>query len=144
MTATFTLKLQAARESQTFDDIEVFVGEDTSGSFSVLAHHAQMMTSLIIGMARFRRHGESWQYIAVPEAILYFRDNTLQLSTRRYLLDTDYQRISELLQQQLLAEESQLKRVKSSLLQMEEQVFKRLWELGHGQVADISGEGRTP
>jgi F-type H+-transporting ATPase subunit epsilon len=89
-----------------------------------------MLTALIIGLARFRDAAGTWQYLAVPGAVLYFRNNVLTLSTRRYLLDADYMRISQALQQQLLAEEEQLHTMKESLHRMEEAMLRRLWEMG--------------
>jgi len=67
----------------------------------------------------------------MPGAILYFLNNVLTLSTRRYLRDDDYTRISAALQEQLLAEEEQLHATRESLRRMEESLLKRLWELGH-------------
>jgi len=107
-----------------------FVGEDASGSFGILAGHARMMATLMIGLARFRTGDGTWQYLALPGAVLYFHDNVLTLSTRRYLQDSDYMRISEALQQQLLAEEEDLHVLKESLHRMEEEILKRLSELG--------------
>jgi F-type H+-transporting ATPase subunit epsilon len=89
-----------------------------------------LITSLIIGLARFRVGDGDWQYLALPGAVLYFHDNVLILSTRRYLLDDDYMRISQALQQQLIAEEEQLHSMKESLHRMEEEVLKRMWEMG--------------
>jgi F-type H+-transporting ATPase subunit epsilon len=53
----------------------------------------------------------------------------LTLSTRRYVLDNDYMRISQTLKQQLLEEEENLYTMKKSLHNMEEEVLKRLWEM---------------
>jgi F-type H+-transporting ATPase subunit epsilon len=127
----FTLQLQGATHAQEIAGVTSFVGEDDSGCFGILADHARMMTSLIIGLARFRVGNEAWQYLALPGAVLYFRDNVLTLSTRHYLLDNDYMRISQALQQQLLAEEEKLQTMKESLHHMEEEILKRLWEMGH-------------
>lgn len=127
---TFTLELHDATRSEKIEEITSFVGEDKSGSFGILAGHSRFMTSLIMGLARFRVAEANWQYLALPGGVLYFHDNVLILSTRRYLLDDDYLRISQALQQQLLAEEEQLHAIKKSLHQMEEEVFKRLWEMG--------------
>jgi F-type H+-transporting ATPase subunit epsilon len=127
---TFTLALHDATRSEEIPDVTSFVGEDSSGSFGILAGHARMMTSLIIGLARFRIGEDTWKYLALPGAVLYFRDNLLTLSTRRYLLDEDYMRISQALQQQLLTEEEQLHTMKESLHRMEREVLKRLWEMG--------------
>ena len=107
-----------------------FVGEDASGSFGILAGHARMVTSLMIGLARFRIGEDAWRYLALPGAVLYFDDNVLTLSTRHYLLDDDYLRISQALQQQLLAEEEALHAMKQSLHRMDQEVLKRLWEMG--------------
>lgn len=129
---TFTMRIQDATRIEEIRDVVSFVGEDASGSFGVLAAHARFMTSLVTGLARFRVREDAWRYLAVPGALLYFRDNLLILSTRRYLLDDDYTRISQALQQQLLAEEEKLRSMKESLHYMEEQVFKRLWEIDRG------------
>ena len=127
---TFTLALHDATRSEEIRDVTSFVGEDATGSFGILAEHARMMTSLIIGLARFRIGEGTWRYLALPGALLYFHDNVLTLSTRHYLLDDDYMRISQALQQQLLAEEEKLHTMKESLHHMEEEVLKRLWEIG--------------
>jgi len=131
---TFTLRLQDATHAEEIEGITCFVGEDASGSFGILAGHARLMTSLIIGLARFRLDKDNWQYLAVPGAVLYFHDNVLTLSTRRYLLDADYMRISQALQQQLLTEEEKLHAMKESLHRMEEAVLKRLWEMGRKDI----------
>lgn len=127
---SFTLALHDARQSQRIAGVTSFVAEDASGSFGILAGHARMLTSLVIGLARFRVGDQDWQYLALPGALLYFHAGVLTLSTRRYLVDDDYLRISQALQQQLLAEELALHQLKGSLRQMEEAVFKRLWGLG--------------
>jgi F-type H+-transporting ATPase subunit epsilon len=125
----FTLKLQDATRFEEINNVTSFVGEDVSGSFGILAGHARMMTTLIIGLARFRIGENDWQYLAVPGAVLYFHDNVLTLSTRRYVLDNDYMRISQTLKQQLLEEEENLYAMKKSLRNMEGEVLKRLWEM---------------
>jgi F-type H+-transporting ATPase subunit epsilon len=127
---SFTLRILDATHAQEIPDVISFIGEDATGSFGILAGHARMMTSLVIGLARFRTSTDTWNYLALPGAILDFHDNTLTLATRHYLLDEDYMRISQALQEQLLAEEENLHSMKQSLHHMEEEVLKRLWELG--------------
>lgn len=127
---SFVLNLQEATRSEAFTGVTSFVGEDSSGSFGILAGHARMMTSLTIGLARFKLSDEEWQYVAVPGAILYFHDDLLTVSTSRYLIDDDYARISEALQRQLVSEEEKLHAMKKSLHEMEQEVLKRLWEMG--------------
>jgi len=127
---TFLLQLQDATRSETVAGVTSFVGEDASGSFGILAGHARMMTLLVIGLARFRIGAGDWKYLALPGAALYFHADVLTLSTRHYLLDDDYLRISQALQQQLLDEEQLLHATKQSLHRMEEEVLRRLWEMG--------------
>ena len=127
----FTLQLQDATRSETIVNVTSFVGEDASGSFGILAGHARMLASLSVGLARFRIGDGAWKYLALPGGVLCFDAGTLTVSARRYLLDEDYHRISAALQQQLLMEEEELKTMKDSLRRMEQEVFKRLSEMGH-------------
>jgi F-type H+-transporting ATPase subunit epsilon len=125
----FSLVLQDATHSERFDGVSGFVGEDASGSFGIEANHARLMAVLMFGLARFRIGDEPWQYLALPGAVLYFEHNILTLNTRRFLRDSDYLRISAALQQQLLAEEENLRSVKESLHRMEEEILRRMWEM---------------
>ena len=127
---TFMFRLLGATHSDEIADVTSFIGEDDTGSFGLLADHARFMTILSIGIARYRIGESRWKYLAVPAGVIYFHDNILTLCTYRYLLDDDYMRISQALQQQLLAEEEKLQTFKESLHHMEEEVFKRLWEMG--------------
>jgi len=127
---SFTLILRDSSSVTRIDGVASFVGEDASGSFGILPGHARFMACLELGLARFRRHDGVWQYIAMPGAVLYFKDNLLSLCTRRFFLDDDYERITDTLTRQLLAEEEALREVKQSLVQLEQEVLKRLWNLG--------------
>lgn len=131
---TFELLLQDATHAQRIPGVTAFVGEDASGSFGILAGHARLMSSLSVGLARFRDADGAWHYLAQPGALLYFHDNQLTLSTRHFLLDDDYAAISAALQQQLLAEEEQLHTTKASLHRMEEAVLRRMWRLGRAEA----------
>ena len=126
---TFVLRLQDATHGEEFSDVTCFAGEDSSGSFSILANHARFITALTIGLGRFRLGDEHWKYLAVPGAVLYFDRNVLTLSTRRYLLDDNCLKVSDALEQQLLSEEEKLHGMKESLHRMEDEFLKRMWEL---------------
>ena len=126
---TFRLTLSDATRRESFEEVVSFVGEDASGSFGILAGHARLMTALLFGLARFRRADGHWRYLAFPGALLYFVNDELSISTRRYLLDEDYGRISAALQEQLFAEEEDLRIMKESLHRMEEELLRRLWEM---------------
>lgn len=126
---TFSLTILDASHAETIEGISSFVGEDKTGSFGILAGHARMMTTLVMGLARYRVANEAWQYLAQPGSVLYFRDNLLTISTRHYLRDENYMRISSDLTQKLLVEEEELQAVKQNLQNMENEILKHIWEL---------------
>jgi F-type H+-transporting ATPase subunit epsilon len=132
---TFALHLRDAFHHEQVDAVEAFVGRDATGAFGLLAGHERFMTSLVFGLARFRCAGMAWEYLAVPGALLYFRDDALFLNTRRYLRDLDYGRISSLLLDRLAAEERELASIQESLHRLEGEMLRRLWELGRGGEA---------
>jgi len=125
----FILQLQDATHIEQIPEVTAFWGVDGSGSFTLWPGHVRMMTSLEFGLSRFRLNGE-WEYLALPRALLYFIDDRLYLSTRRFARDRDLDRISEVLESQLAEEERQLRQIHQSLRKMEEEMFKRLWQLG--------------
>ena len=127
---TFTLRIQDSRQVNEIDGVVSFVGEDASGSFGILAGHTRILTTLVIGLARFRTGELAWHYLALPGGVLYFKNDLLTLSTRRFVVDDDYTRISAALEEELLAEEAKLHTMKSSLHQMEEELLRRLWDIG--------------
>ena len=126
----FEIQLCDSSRAERIEAVTLFVGEDASGSFGILAGHARLMTALVVGLARFRVDGQPWQYLALPGALLYFRDNLLTIITRHYLRGDDYTRIVSALEEQLLAEEEVLRATKQSLHRMEEEILKRMWEMG--------------
>jgi F-type H+-transporting ATPase subunit epsilon len=126
---SITVLLQDVTHKEQYEDVTTFVGEDKSGSFGILPDHERFMTPLVMGLCRFKTVQQGWLYVATTGALLYFHDNRLSLTTRHFLIDSDYERISAALAEQLLEEESRLHGQKQSLRRMEEEVLKRLWEL---------------
>ena len=126
---TFVLHLQSGTQYERVEDATSFVGVDASGSFGILAGHARMMTCLAGGLARFRKADGTWRHLAHPGAALYFAENQLYLSTRRYLHDADYTRIRTSLHHELLAEEAKLTGVRESLRHLEDEMLKRIWAM---------------
>jgi len=131
----FVMYLHSATQYERIERVTMFVGEDASGSFGIMAGHHRMMTPLQFGLARFCTDDGGWQFLALPGGVLYFVNNELFLNTRRYLRDQDCARITQALEQQLRREEAALRELKESLHRLEEEMFKRLWKLGRGREA---------
>ena len=127
---TFAMHVQSATQYEHIEGVTNFVGEDESGSFGIRARHERMTTALSYGLARYQLQKGVWRYLAFPRGILYFVDNALYISTRRFLHDADYQRISAGLLEQLLKEEEELRVIKESLYRLEQEMFRRLWQMG--------------
>lgn len=127
---TFTLHLLAADSSDLIQDVTSFTGEDKSGSFSLLAHHDRFMTILTFGLARLRRADGLTEYLGFPGGLLYFVDNELRISTRRYLRDTNVERITTALTRELLEEEQALEQTRRKLHRLEAEMLKRLVQMG--------------
>ena len=87
--SSFTLHLFSAERTERVDEVASFVGEDKSGSFGLLARHERFMTVLTFGLARLLLADGRREYLGFPGGLLYFIDNELRISTRRYLRDTD-------------------------------------------------------
>lgn len=134
---TFVLHLQSGTQYERIDDAVSFVAADESGSFGLLAGHARLMTSLGMGLARFRTTDGAWRFLALPGALLYFVDNALYINTRRYLHDPDYKRVSTAWREELLAEEEKLQAVTDSLKRLEDEMLKRLWSLQREQGSRV-------
>jgi len=130
---SFVLHLQDATRYERMEGVTSFVGEDRSGSFGIWAGHARLMTSLVFGLARFRIADQPWQFLAMPGALLYVTHNDLYLSTRRYVRDDSYERLSQLLAHELVVEEQQLRAIKDSLKCLEQAMLQRLWKTGVGE-----------
>lgn len=131
--SSITLIIQDVTHVEKIEGVRSFVGEDSSGAFGILPDHASMMTTLEMGLARFRQGDDHWQYLAQAGALLDFRDNLLTISSRHYLRSDNYLEISRDLKLKLLAEEEKLHTIKHSLQRMEKEIFKRMWELGRGE-----------
>ena len=125
---TFTLDLCDTSQQEHIEGVTSFVGEDATGSFGILAGHARFMSVLEFGLARFRIGNEPWQYLALPGGLVYFSNNQMSITTRRYYKDDNYERISQQLYEQMLAEEARWESVKESLRRLEEALFQRMWE----------------
>lgn len=126
---TFTMHLHGANRYERLDNVESFVGEDPSGRFGILAHHARMITFLNFGLARFRYASGEEEYLALPGGILYFTGNELRINTRNFMRSKNYEEIVSKLEHEFRAEEKDLKSIKDSVHLLEEEVFRRLWEM---------------
>ncbi len=125
----FTLKLFDTNHQHCEEHVVSFIGADKSGSFGIQSHHARFMTVLIFGLSQMRLQNGERLYLALPGGVLYFINNELSISTRHFLIDSNFERISEILKNQMLKEEETLIKTRGSLHKMEQSMLSRLWKL---------------
>lgn len=126
----FVLHLQEATRSESIDGVTAFVGEDDSGQFGIHPGHERFMTMHVFGLARFRVGRQPFEYLAVPGGLLYLVDRELFLCSRRLFRHPDYEEVARVLHEQLAGEERNLYEFKKSLRRLEEEMLKRLWQIG--------------
>lgn len=129
---TFDMHLLGSDAGETIPGVLSFVGEDASGSFGLLAHHVRFMTVLSFGLVRLRLADGRTRYVGLPGGLLYFVDNALWLSTRRYLLGDDAAALGDTLARQVLAEERALAQTLDKLRRLEAEMLQRLAQLERG------------
>ena len=128
--SSFSVHLFAADRYEQIVGVTSFSGEDQSGRFGLLARHERFMTALTFGLAQLLLADGSREYLGFPGGLLYFIDNELRISTRRYLRDTDVERITQALTRELLEEEQALQQTRRKLHRLEAEMLKRLAQLG--------------
>jgi len=127
---TFTVHLFAADRYECIAGVASFSGEDKSGRFGLLAQHERFMTALTFGLARLRLEDGSQEYLGLPGGLLYFVGNELRISTRRYLRDSDVERIAHALTRELLDEDRALHETRRKLHRLETEMLRRVVQLG--------------
>ncbi len=123
---TFILSLYDTTRSETIGDVVSFIGEDSSGSFGILANRRPLLTVLTLGMCRFLTLNESWHYIALPGGILSFGGNNLSIATRHYLRSDDYTELGSRLESELDAEERGRQSISALLRRVEHELLSHL------------------
>lgn len=128
---TFALTLIDTVETIRFDRVVQFVAADQDGSFGILAGHAHTVTLLRYGLARFSDEGGVWRYLAMPGGVLRFADRQLTITTVRCFLGTDRDAICADLEATMQQADSELRRARAALSEIEHSLVKRLAELGN-------------
>lgn len=126
---TFQVQLLATERGDTLNGVVSFVGEDASGSFGLMVNHVRFMTILSFGLIRMKLSDGKQLFVGLPGGLLYFFDNELKISTRRYLLGDDPHSIAGALTQEMLTEEQALAQTRRKLHQLEANMLTRVVQL---------------
>ncbi|MGD9895949.1 MAG: F0F1 ATP synthase subunit epsilon [Candidatus Methylacidiphilaceae bacterium] len=134
----FSLVLRDPTHVVRRDDVISFVGADSSGSFGILAGHERFLTSLRLGLARFRTAADDGvTYLALASGLLAFDKNTATVCTRHFFLDRDRDRIAQALEGEIKREEADLHEMHALARNLEREMLRRLWELGRNRTEHV-------
>ena len=126
----FKLHLFATDRYELIEGVTSFTGEDGSGSFGVQARHERCMTTLTFGLARLLLADGRREYLGLPGGLLYFVDNEMRISTRRYLRGDDATAIAGALARELLEVEQALEQTRRKLHRLEAEMVRHVAQLG--------------
>ncbi len=135
---TFTCLLHDFSRQWQTDQALSFVASDSSGSFGLQARHETCLTCLRPGLARLRLQDEGWLYIAQPGAVVVFRENVLRISTSQFILSRERDLLIARMEQAWQAADQGLRTTRTSYLQMEQALTRKLWEMNR------QGDGYGP
>lgn len=112
------------------DDIVSFTAKDASGSFGLLANAFRRITALSFGMTSLRRADGSLEYLALPGGVLYFASNELRIATTTFVRSQSRDEITAALDKKIRLEEENIRDLKRSLHQLDEEILRRLSSMG--------------
>jgi F-type H+-transporting ATPase subunit epsilon len=125
----FNLHLFAANRYELIDQVVSFTAEDSSGRFGLQARHERFMTTLTFGLASLLRSESRREYLGLPGGVIYFVDNELRISTRRYVRGSDAASIAATVASEMLTEERELDETRRKLHRLEAEMVRHLSRL---------------
>ena len=126
----FSLEIQSPESApKRFRDIISFNGRDSSGRFGILAQAERRISALTFGLANFRHLSGQQKYLALPGAVLYFRNNELLIATQKFVVSSDFATITAALENEIRIVESMSVETRQSLRRLDEEILKRLSHL---------------
>jgi len=125
----FRVHLFSTDRHELIEGVASFTGEDETGRFGLQAQHERFMTTLTFGLARLSMAEGSAEYLGLPGGVLYFVDNELRISTRRYLRGGDATSIAGALARDMLQEEQALDQTRRKLHRLEAEMVRHMAQL---------------
>lgn len=126
---SFRLVIQDMNQQWSSETVLSFIGRDGSGSFGIQARHETFVTCLRPGLARFCCVGVGWHYLAQPGAVVLFSGNELRLSTTQFILSDDRDAVVNQMDAEWGAAEQMLRSNKRNIVQIEQALARKLWEM---------------
>lgn len=125
----FRVQVQGIEEYWSADNIVSVVGSDASGRFGIQAGHEFFITSLQPGLIRLCDDKGQWFYLAQPGAVLVFEHGQLNIACTEFMRGADAEQLLNQLEKNWLQQDQDLHAAKSSILQVEQTLARKLWQM---------------
>lgn len=113
-------------------EVDKVTAEAPNGSFTMLEHHIDFVTSLVPGILSFVQAGadEKEVFIAVNGGTLVKRAGQVNVSTRSAVQGPGLEELQEAVQRQFVKLDERERKARSALSRMEADFARRFLELG--------------
>lgn len=128
------MNLKVMLPTHIFLDVKVkkIVAEGQNGSFGLLARHVDFVTALTAGILSFEDENGEEQHLAVMEGVLVKKGNTVFVSTRRAVKDSDLATLERTLENEFFKQRQKEKTMRTSASRIEAGFIRRFMEFqGH-------------
>ena len=127
------MRIQITLPTHLVCDAEVrkVSAEAANGSFTLLLHHIDFVTTLVAGILYFETTGEGEEiFFAVDEGILVKRGSDVLVSTRNAVRSADLESLNRTIREHFEVLDEHERRARSALLRLEADFVRRYLELG--------------
>ncbi|MDT8379376.1 MAG: F0F1 ATP synthase subunit epsilon [Desulfotignum sp.] len=124
------MKLKVMLPTHVFLDIQVqkITAEGVNGSFGLFPRHVDFVTALASGILSFHDEDGKEQHMAVMEGVLVKKGDTVFISTRRAVKDTDLASLKDTVENDFLKQKQREKNMRTSSARIEAGFIRRFLE----------------
>ena len=124
------MNLKVMLPTHVFLDIRVqkITAEGVNGSFGLFPRHVDFVTALASGIVSFQDENGTEQHMAVMEGVLVKKEDTVFISTRRAVTDTDLASLKNTVEKDFLQQKQKEKNMRTSATRIEAGFIRRFLE----------------
>ena len=124
------MTLKVMLPTHVFLDIQVhkITAEGVNGSFGLFPRHVDFVSALASGIVSFHDENGEEHHMAVMEGVLVKKEDTVFISTRRAVTDTDLASLKTTVEKMFLEQKQKEKNMRTSATRIEAGFIRRFLE----------------
>lgn len=124
------MNLKVMIPTRIFLDIQVqkLTAEGVNGAFGLLPNHVDFVSALASGILSFHDETGQEQHMAVMEGVLVKKGDTVLISTRRAVRDSDLATLKDTVENEFFKEQEKEKNMRTSASRIEARFIRRFLE----------------